>query len=189
MFLLLPSVPLVREVIYFAVGPSRRVDHRPGPKRRLECSWAFIFSTLATIANVWRGVGIQAKLVHAAGVLFDKQLGVPDLFIVLPGRCLRGRWGSVDEVEALVIKVRKYLPLLFQYLFIPKGLRELGPVYLQGLELTRHKSLAKTRKSIDTLPHKHCRTPSLWCWYWCLTSSPPRDTFSDGSKNKSDRRR
>ena len=77
------------------------------------------FSALATITNVWRGVGIQRKMIALAVELYDDSVAA--LFEKLPGRCLRGRWGSVDEVEGLYIKMRRYIGPLFAALFGANG--------------------------------------------------------------------
>jgi hypothetical protein len=65
------------------------------------------FSSLATLTNVWRGVGAQKKIIEAAASKFGDVVG--DKFTKLPCRCLRGRWGSIDEVEGLLIQVMPYL--------------------------------------------------------------------------------
>ena len=72
------------------------------------------FSCLATIANVWRGPGVRGKLMRAAEPFGD---AVVALFEKTPPRCLRGRWGSVDDVEAAVISVLQFAYEVFNTVF------------------------------------------------------------------------
>ena len=78
------------------------------------------FGSLATIANVWRGTGIVGKLVTAA---LELNLGetIAALFSTVPGRCLRGRWDSVDEVERVVLAVLLYAAAVFKHVFQKSG--------------------------------------------------------------------
>ena len=64
------------------------------------------FSALATVSNQWRSTGIFGKRVLIACSLFGEDVGV--LFTVTIGRCLRGRWGSVDSVERILLSVFPY---------------------------------------------------------------------------------
>ena len=79
-------------------------------------SYAFhagYFSLLATISNVWRGTSVHGKLVELDGSLFGDLAA--DLFNELPPRCLRGRWGSVGDVEETILTVMQYATTVFTF--------------------------------------------------------------------------
>ena len=59
------------------------------------------FSGLATWANVWRGVGTIKKVRDTCAKLFGETTS-QNICGRMPGRVLRGRWGSIDEFERLV---------------------------------------------------------------------------------------
>jgi hypothetical protein len=65
-------------------------------------------STVATIGNCWRGVGIGTKYKKVSVRLFGDSAAA--CFACTPGRCLRNRWGSIDSVEGILIKAMAYLP-------------------------------------------------------------------------------
>ena len=55
-------------------------------------------SSLATIANVWRSVGIGAQVRKVAEEL-QMPTDVRKVFHSRPSRVIRTRWGSVDSIE------------------------------------------------------------------------------------------
>ena len=57
------------------------------------------FSCVATVANIWRDPGIHKKLLRASNGI---EAAVSGVVSKIPGRCLRGRWGSIDDVEHII---------------------------------------------------------------------------------------
>ena len=55
------------------------------------------FSQLAKLSNSWRSPGTHVRMQKVVNERFPTLVKV--LASSIPGRCLRGRWGSVDEVE------------------------------------------------------------------------------------------
>ena len=85
-----------------------------------QCATSFkYFSGLATIANVWKSTGIPDKLKTFLDSLPDAGSEV-SLWVCarLPGRVLRGRWGSIDEVEELICPRLAWLKLAFVAIFV-----------------------------------------------------------------------
>ena len=77
------------------------------------------FTLVASISNVWRSPGIERKLRN----LLESFNLVPESFCLpnLPGRCLRGRWFSIDEVEEKEIAALPFLQVAFKKLFGKNG--------------------------------------------------------------------
>eukprot|EP00959_Pyramimonas_sp_CCMP1952_P100233 2096159-Pyramimonas_sp.AAC.1 len=71
------------------------------------------FSCTATLANVWRSCGMPAKVFQAAKELSGVETATR-LFRNLPGRCLRGRWGSVGSVEEKILQGRELIGSVFR---------------------------------------------------------------------------
>ena len=70
------------------------------------------FSSVAIIANVWRGPNMKSQLLNAAvGLPGMTESLAQRLFGRLPGRCLRGRWGSIDSVEEILVRCGEWLGL------------------------------------------------------------------------------
>ena len=85
-----------------------------------QCATSFkYFSGLATIVNMWRSSGVPDKLKTFLDSLPDAGSEV-SLWVCarLPGRVLRGRWGSIDEVEELICPRLAWLKLAFVAIFV-----------------------------------------------------------------------
>ncbi len=67
------------------------------------------FASVATVANVWRGPGVAASLRSACARQTQSESVARQAFGKMPGRCLRGRWASIDSVEVLIIAAMRYL--------------------------------------------------------------------------------
>ena len=87
------------------------------------------FGAVATISNVWRTSGMPVRVKSSCSALFGDEV-VAQRCSKLPGRVLRGRWGSIDEVEAIIDKGSFALPRVFGRIFAkapqtmePKGVR------------------------------------------------------------------
>lgn len=79
------------------------------PERELPVRY---FNGVVSIANVWRATGAPAKIVRAAVRLFGDDVA-HDCFRKVPGRCLRGRWLSIDSVGSAIVKgLRFMVPVL-----------------------------------------------------------------------------
>eukprot|EP00959_Pyramimonas_sp_CCMP1952_P159015 3325350-Pyramimonas_sp.AAC.1 len=66
------------------------------------------FSSIATVINTWRSPLMPKKLKRAVQHLLPpSQVG--SCFRRLPGRALRGRWGSCDSGEEIIISSEAYL--------------------------------------------------------------------------------
>ena len=72
------------------------------------------FTGVSSIANAWRGKGIHVKVKQAASDLFPNNPAAFEACSRQPGRCLRGRWGSIDSVEAINIKAFRFLLVIFK---------------------------------------------------------------------------
>ena len=75
------------------------------------------FNVLSSISNVWRSVGMLGKIQDAIAFLWKDDPASFGACSRRPGRCLRGRWGSCDEVEEIIISNLIFLPLVFAHLF------------------------------------------------------------------------
>ena len=71
------------------------------------------FLSVAAIANLWRTTGIPTKLMAAAAKLYGEEVSM-QFFRKLPGRPLKGRWGAIHSVEALLRKAMHYLGAVFK---------------------------------------------------------------------------
>ncbi|CAK0876362.1 unnamed protein product, partial [Prorocentrum cordatum] len=74
---------------------------------------------VATISNVWRATGGMKKIMAAAESECDDGVARA-YFSKMPGRVLKGRWGSIDSVEKMLTKASPYLPNVFRKAF-PDG--------------------------------------------------------------------
>ncbi|CAK0844631.1 unnamed protein product, partial [Prorocentrum cordatum] len=92
-----------------------------GPLKEGKRYWG----TVATVANVWRSCGAPTRIFQAA---IDVPGGGLDVahryFKKMPGRPLRGRWGSVAAVERLIISAKTFIGAVFKLAF---GKDEAGP--------------------------------------------------------------
>jgi hypothetical protein len=69
---------------------------------------------------LWRSTGSKSKLYKAAQAEFTDDL-IHALFIKLPGRVLRGRWGSIDIGEGVLCGVRQYIGKVYARAFPATG--------------------------------------------------------------------
>eukprot|EP00959_Pyramimonas_sp_CCMP1952_P099477 2079529-Pyramimonas_sp.AAC.1 len=60
------------------------------------------FSGVSAVSGFWRSTGMLSKLRDVAVDLFDDEVATNN-FSTVPSRCLRGRWGSMDDVEAFLM--------------------------------------------------------------------------------------
>lgn len=74
------------------------------------------FAAVATVVNVWRSPGNFTRVYNMASRLYGDVVA-DKFFNIMPGRPLRGRWGSIDELERLLISAMEYLPNVFFKLF------------------------------------------------------------------------
>ena len=74
------------------------------------------FSGIATIANTWRSTGNASKIRVEAARLFGEDTS-DAYFKGPPGRCLRGRWLSVDSAEKVVASGAAHVGKLFYTLW------------------------------------------------------------------------
>eukprot|EP00959_Pyramimonas_sp_CCMP1952_P267876 5600752-Pyramimonas_sp.AAC.1 len=77
------------------------------------------WSTVATVANVWRSVGMPAKIVDAAYTECQDDNLARRLFKKLPGKPLRGRWGSVAAIEEVVSCAAAFIGKVFKRVLDP----------------------------------------------------------------------
>ena len=77
---------------------------------------------VATISNVWRGVGVADKLSNSCRELFT-DAAVALRVASSPGRCLRGRWGSMCDVEGRITEVLPELGATLEHTFGPMNRR------------------------------------------------------------------
>ena len=64
------------------------------------------YSSMSTLANVWRSTGVAKDIKSEAanhGNLVSK------LFNIIRGRPLKGGWGSIDSIEALIVRAVDHL--------------------------------------------------------------------------------
>eukprot|EP00969_Alexandrium_andersonii_P289266 12785723-Alexandrium_andersonii.AAC.1 len=83
------------------------------------------YSAVATTANVWRSTGIRGKLEAAAAKEFGDFVASCH-FQKLPGKPLRGRWGSIDQIELKLKEGREYLGRVFRLVFSTLDTRGAG---------------------------------------------------------------
>lgn len=91
------------------------------------------FRCVSTIARIWRSPGSARKIRGAAfeEALQNKEFANPDLvvrqhFSTIPGRCLRGRWLSIDGVERTIAaaSVSDLLGRVFARLWPPPAVQQ-----------------------------------------------------------------
>ena len=70
------------------------------------------FSGIGIITNTWRSYGTPAKIQGAA-----ERIGQGALFAKVPGRPLKGRWGTCESIEDLIISARFCIGLVFEIVF------------------------------------------------------------------------
>eukprot|EP00959_Pyramimonas_sp_CCMP1952_P109426 2288671-Pyramimonas_sp.AAC.1 len=75
------------------------------------------WASVATVANVWRSTGVPARLRHAALEEYESDPLVAKRFRKLPGRPLRGRWGSIAAVEERLVAVAANVGRVFSRAF------------------------------------------------------------------------
>ena len=76
------------------------------------------WGTVATVANVWRSCGIPTRLYEAAvEVPGGGPLAAQRMFKQIPGRPLRGRWGSVASVEKTIMNAFSLIGAVFAKAF------------------------------------------------------------------------
>ena len=74
------------------------------------------YTGVATIANVWRSTGNPKRLKDCAAEQISDEVSLR-CFGRVPGRCLRGRWLSVESVEQIIIKAMDHLGEVFGTVF------------------------------------------------------------------------
>ena len=67
------------------------------------------FSAVSSVVNVWRSTGLIGKMRSTAVKLF----GFDHMVRKMPGRCLRGRWGSIQDAEKAINTAKDELPAIF----------------------------------------------------------------------------
>ena len=108
---MLPAMPHAQH--HYCHGPLRAVMH-------IITSIVII----ATSANVWRSTGHPKKIKTAATRLWNPTV-VSDFFTKIPGRVLRGRWGSIDAIEKIMSSAWRYISDTFKVAF-PDASEERG---------------------------------------------------------------
>ena len=71
------------------------LDAHKGAEFTLPTSY---FASVATVSNLRRSPGISTRLRKTCAELFSEEISSA-AFRKAPGRCLRGRWASIDGVE------------------------------------------------------------------------------------------
>ena len=95
------------------------IDHWDfGPEFEQRTLNPLYFSAVATISNTWRSAGLPHKL-YTAAIDIAGALAASRYFKKIPGRALRGRWGSIDAVEALYMHCQAFLFKVFQKVLDP----------------------------------------------------------------------
>ena len=64
---------------------------------------------LSNISTWWRTPGMKKKVRRKVNELFPAEPAAHKIMSKVPGRCLRGRWGSVHDVESIVLPAWPYL--------------------------------------------------------------------------------
>jgi hypothetical protein len=62
------------------------------------------WSSVATVANQWRSIGVPKKLRRAAAQIYGADSVNVDSYRKVPGKPLRGRWGTIAAVEQAIIQ-------------------------------------------------------------------------------------
>ena len=75
------------------------LDAHKGAEFTLPTSY---FASVATVSNLWRSPGISTLLRKTCAELFSEEISSA-AFRKTPGRCLRGRWASIDGVEQTIL--------------------------------------------------------------------------------------
>ncbi|CAK0805617.1 unnamed protein product, partial [Prorocentrum cordatum] len=92
-----------------------------GPLKEGKRYWG----TVATVANVWRSCGAPTRIHQAAVDIPGGGIHVAhEFFGKIPGRPLRGRWGSVAGAEKLIMRAKTFIGAVFRRAF---GKDEAGP--------------------------------------------------------------
>ena len=73
-------------------------------------------SSLAIFTNTWRGIGIPTKLQDTSAAIFGDRVSVK-CFSSRPGRLVRTRWLSADDIEAKVRLCQEYSGRVFSEVF------------------------------------------------------------------------
>ena len=74
------------------------------------------FSSVATICNVWRSAGAARKIQVEIERVYNPAIA-RHVAKKIPGRCLRGRWGSIDSVVGIFFWGMAVLATVFMRLF------------------------------------------------------------------------
>ncbi|CAK0874677.1 unnamed protein product [Prorocentrum cordatum] len=74
-------------------------------------------SALATVSNVWRSTGIASAIRQCADNSDEIPSVIKAAFKRKPGRVLRGRWGSVDDIESLLKWAMPHIQPVFEEVF------------------------------------------------------------------------
>ncbi|CAK0813601.1 unnamed protein product, partial [Prorocentrum cordatum] len=77
------------------------------------------WGTVATVANVWRSCGMPAKIMDAARAECPSEDIARQLFKRLPGKPLRGRWGSIAAIEDVIFSARNFVGPVFTRVLTP----------------------------------------------------------------------
>ena len=70
------------------------------------------FNGVSNIASQWRSPGGPSKIKRAAETEFSSEVAVQS-FSAIPGRCLRGRWLSIDSVETIICRAAPFIGKVF----------------------------------------------------------------------------
>ena len=73
------------------------------------------FNAIAHIANAWRSTGVHSKMQRKSLAADHDEL--PGTVDKIPGRAIKGRWGAVDGIEAIIIAGGLLLVCLWKKLF------------------------------------------------------------------------
>ena len=91
----------------------RQLEDHPWTK-----SWpCTYFSGVTSFATVLRAPGMLDKIVPILRRRFPNDPEAVRICSRRPGRCLKGRWLAIDEVEEVVLAMMPYLGVLFEELF------------------------------------------------------------------------
>ena len=77
------------------------------------------FSMLGTLANTWRSTGNPTKIQNAASSVHDDSVMLK-FFKNIPGRALKGRWGSIESIEKIIFLARSYIGAVMEKAFKQK---------------------------------------------------------------------
>ena len=129
------------------------------------------FSSVATICNVWRSAGAARKIQVEVERVYDPAIA-RQVAKKTPGRCLRGRWGSIDSVEGILFWGMAVLATVFMRLFYKDAKAESkSKTPVIGIGVDEEEDWQREWKNIgETLP-SHFRMCCSKLWSGHLTSA------------------